>query len=199
MGMKQTDSDYEENSRFVLEMQPIAIAQFYSQVWPGHKVIELDNDRADHLKAILDIGGADKMLRAPNGSISFLGQRFRRYRSWHPVNGVIYDDFTLRCKLFDRYDSEMEKLRNAMAIGSFVATWYAYGHSNANDTGFAKFRIVRFPLLLQYLISGKIPYTYGTNAEGRPFLKIPFRIMPRPVFLLDYPNYQLSMLSEVKQ
>lgn len=187
--------DYGKNREYVLKMQPIAISQFYSAVWPESKVVELDNDRTDHLKAMLDIGGADKMLRAPNGAIAFLGQRFRRYESWHPAPNLIYDDFTIRCRFPDGHDSEMEKLQQAMEMGGFVATWYAYGHANQNDTGFVRFRIVRLPLLLQSLDSGQIQCDRRLNKEGRPFAYIRFADIPRPIFLLDYPGYQLPMLN----
>jgi len=189
---------YEENREYVLKMQPIAISQFYTTVWPKHEVIELDNDKANNLKAMLDVGGADKMLRAPNGSIAFLGQRFRRYRSWHPEpKKVVYDDFTLRCSLPNGNDSEMERLRQAMERGGFVATWYAYGHANPRDTGFCKFRIIRLPLLLACIESGQITPKWGINPDGRPFACIPFQTVPPLVFLLAHPGGQLPIFSEV--
>lgn len=186
---------YDENMKYVLGMQPIAITQFYNNVWPDYKVVELDNDRADHLKTILDVGGADKMLRAQNGAIAFLAQRFRRYKSWHPTPSLIYDDFTLRYSFPNGHDSEMEKLQQAMIRGGFVATWYAYGHANQYDTGFDRFRIIQLPLLLQYLDSGQIKYKRRLNVDKRPFACIPFQSMPRQVFLLDYPSYQLTMFN----
>lgn len=193
------DGQYEENTKYVLQMQPIAISQFYASVWPKAKVVELDNDKADHLKAILDIGGADKMLREPNGTIAFLGQRFRRYKSWHPTPRQVYDDFTIRCRFPNGYDSEMEKLRQAMERGGFVASWYAYGHANQYDTGFARFRIIRLPLLMRGLDSGQIPWERRLNQEQRPFVCIKFQNIPRPIFLLDYPTYQLPLFGEVVQ
>lgn len=192
----ESDGEYEKNRRYVLKMQPIAIDQFYTSVWPESKVVELDNDKADHLKVILDIGGADKMLRAPNGSIAFLGQRFRRYKSWHPTPNLMYDDFTIRCRFPNGHDSEMEKLQQAMEIGGFVATWYAYGHANRQDTGFVRFRIIRLPLLLQYLDSGQVKCKRWLNKGGRPFAYIRFKNIPRSAFLLDYPSYQLPMLDK---
>lgn len=206
MAMKQTSlvstltdsGEYEDNTKYVLKMQPIAISQFYSRVWPKSEVVELDNDKADHLKAILDIGGADKMLREPNGAIAFLGQRFRRYKSWHPTPTLIYDDFTIRCRFPGGYDSEMEKLRQAMESGGFIASWYAYGHANQHDTGFVRFRIIRLPLLLRGIYSGQIQSKRRLNKERRPFVYIKFQSIPHPMFLLDYPGYQIPILDEVE-
>ena len=69
----------------------VAMPQIYEKLWPN-LVIHLD-DESSELKRTLDIAGADKLIKDPNGGVFFLGQRFRTYES-SLAKG--YDDFTLR-------------------------------------------------------------------------------------------------------
>lgn len=184
---------YEIDRDWALGMQLLAITDFYARVWPGAEVIELDNDRANPLKTVLDIGGADKMLRYPTGGIAFLAQRFRRYKSWHPTPSQMYDDFTLRYNRPYGRMTEAEKLQRALDEGGFVASWYAYGHANEDNTGFTRFRILNFPALLRCLGGQLGDKVLPNRDQSSTFVPIPFRHIPASIFLLDYPARQLPL------
>jgi len=132
--MKQTISrqlNYLNNKELASILQPLAIQKFYSRLWPNSSILELDIDIKSKLAHLIDVGGADKMLRFHNGSIAFLAQRFR---DWEHRKR---DDFTIR-------SSELNKVIDALAQSGFIASYYAYGYSNFNRTDFIKVRIFRY-------------------------------------------------------
>lgn len=160
----------------VVKIQPLAIAQIYSMVWPEAQVIPLDNDRRNTLKYMLDVAGADKLIRWPDGGVAFLGQRFRRYekRQW--------DDFTLRARRPSGRETEIGKIAAALDRAGLVAGYYAYGHVNEKETGFLRFRILEFRAFCQDWQSGLLPAKYVRhNKDGSssfycwPFSQIPSR------------------------
>lgn len=169
---------YEENQKWVLKIQPLAITQHYNKIWSNANVIELDSC-ADELSKIIDIGGADKMLQFTNGSVAFLGQRFRRWSSKD------FDDFTLRAYFKSGNATELQKIRNAIQNGGFIASFYAYGHVNEAEDGFIRFRVLQFRSFTEALISNKIHYTLEKNKYGSYFIAAPFKTIPREYFLYD--------------
>jgi len=184
------NNDYGVNQKWALEMQPLAIEHHYSKVWPQAEVVELDK-RIDDLAKMIDIGGADKMLKFPDGHLIFLGQRFRRYDNWHEEN---YDDFTLRTKGHYGHPCELLKAQSALKNNGFTAGFYAYGHANPKDTGFSRFRIVDFPKLLQGLASNLILFTQHKNPGGTEFIAIHFLDITRDYIIYSYPGKQGSLI-----
>lgn len=164
-----------------IKMQPTALAQFYSKVWPGAEVIELDRDVRNKLAQIIDIGGADKVLRFPDAGLAFLAQRFRRY------DEIQFDDFTLRRDRPSGIKTEFEKAKLAFERGGFIASYYAYGHANKNEDGFIRMRILRFKEFIEAVLSGELRLGIGRNPNGSStFFKIPFHTIPPWFFLIDY-------------
>lgn len=162
-------------------MQPIALAQFYKKVWPGAQVFELDKDKQNELARVLDIGGADKMVRFPDGGLAFLGQRFRRYHQRR------FDDFTLRRDRPSGMKTEFEKIKLAFERGGFIAGHYAYGHANKSEDGFIRFRILKFREFIEAVLAGEFHLGIGNNPNGSStFFKIPFGAIPPRFFLIDY-------------
>ena len=177
--MNQTESpeeNYRINKAFVEKMQPIAIEQFYTNVWPGVDVMELDIDLKNKLAGVIDKGGADKLLRFKNGNIAFLAQRFRGYEYKK------YDQFTIR-------DSELSKSINSLENSGFIASYYAYGFSNTRESSFVKFRIFLYKETLIYILPNLRKYPWLPNKDGKhPFRGIPFKNLPNELFLLKYPE-----------
>lgn len=177
---------------WALKMQPYAIAQFYSKVWLGAEVIELDKEKGNRLAEVLDIGGADKMIRFPDGGLAFLGQRFRR---WHQSK---FDDFTLRRDRPSGTMTEFQKIMLALKRGGFVAGYYAYGHVNENQDGFTRMRILKFREFIEAVLLGELRLGIGRNPNGSStWFKIPFHAIPVRFFLVDYaedkPQLKLSL------
>lgn len=173
-------------------MQPIALAQFYSKIWPGADVIELDKDVRNKLAKIIDIGGADKVLRFPDAGLAFLAQRFRRY------DEIQFDDFTLRRDRPSGIKTEFQKAKLALERGGFIASYYAYGHANENEDGFIRMRILKFREFMEAVLSGELKLGIGRNPNGSStFWKIPFKNIPARFFLIDYaedkPQRKLSI------
>ena len=121
---KPKKKPWQVDAKWALEMQPFAIAQFYSKLWLGARIIELDKERKNELAQAIDIGGADKMIQFPDGGLAFLGQRFRR---WDERK---FDDFTLRRDRPSGMMTEFQKIVLALERGGFLAGYYAYGHVN---------------------------------------------------------------------
>jgi len=179
------------------KIQPIAIKTIYNKVWSNARIIPLDDDFADPLKSILDPAGGDKMIKWSNGGIAFLGQRFRTYKSSLEKG---YDDFTLRFKTKYGSITEFQKVTDAFDNEKFIASYYAYGHVNIEETGFDKFRILYFRKFLKLWKEGKIkakgpiPNEDGSWFVYWPFSKIPsecimFQTIAKP---LDYKQISLS-------
>jgi len=175
---------YEENSQWsVNKIQPIAIKQIYNKIWPNAKIIELDKDRKDLLKVILDKSGSDKLIKFNDGGIAFLGQRFRRIS-----NTKNYDDFTLRVWNYVAGEKvEFNKILMALENNRNVANYYAYGHVNLQETGFSKFRIIDFPKFLSLVASNRLPpyQRIKTNEKDAEFLCWKFKKIPPYCFIYN--------------
>lgn len=129
----------------------------------------------------MDISGADKLLKWPNGTCSFLAQRFRR-------NTCTFDEFTLRHSRNTGYKAECFKALEALEHHKLLAAYYAYGHVNKKEDDFKRFRIIDFVKFLNYWKNGLIPSPrFVTNKNGRSsFLAWPFKDIPRELILFDY-------------
>jgi len=183
---------WQDDAKWALEMQPFAIAQFYSKLWPGARIIELDKEKENELARAIDIGGADKMIQFPDGGLAFLGQRFRRPHQKR------YDDFTLRRDRPSGMMTEFQKIVLALQRGGFLAGYYAYGHVNEEEDGFIRMRILRFREFIEAVLYGELQLGVGRNPNGSStWFKIPFRTIPARFFLLDYakdkPQHKLSL------
>jgi hypothetical protein len=157
-------------------MQPIAVAKFYSPLWSKAKVIELDIDSKNRLAVILDKGGTDKLIQFPNGTLAFLAQRFR---SWDYRNK---NDWTLR-------ETELNKAIQALQIGGFIASFYAYGWVNKSETDFIRFKVFDYKRALVHILPrfSRGYYHLLPNVNGGPGLyAIPFNHIPEDYFVLDY-------------
>lgn len=162
-------------------MQPYAITQFYNKLWPGIKIIEIDNQVKNELAQIIDIGGADKALRFPDGGLAFLAQRFRRH------NEAKFDDFTLRRDRPSGIKTEFEKVKLAFERRGFIASYYAYGHANEQENGFIRMRILKFREFVEAVLRSDFALGIGQNPNGSStFFKIPFKTIPPRFFILDY-------------
>jgi len=110
----------------------------YQQIWSDAKFVLLE-DEDSKLNNVLDISGLDVIIKISD-NIDFMGQRFRRYDKSLAKS---YDDFTLRDERpYSGYKAEAHKLLSAYRQGQNIAKYYAYGHVNDDETGFAKFRIL---------------------------------------------------------
>ncbi len=172
---------YQGDLDWSLKMQPIAIRDYYLKAWPGSEVVELDMDRADSLKTAIDIGGADKMLRHPDGSVAFLAQRFRR------AEYAKYDDFTLREARPSGHTTELGKMQQALSGGGFIAGYYSYGHANEAEDGFDRFRIFDYRRFAEMYTSGELPQGRRQyNRDGSAtFLAWEFCTWPDKLFVLN--------------
>lgn len=170
------------DAKWALDMQPYAIRQFYSRLWVGAKIIELDIARKNQLAQVIDIAGSDKMIKFTDGGLAFLAQRFRRYEE------LKYDDFTLRNTRPSGTPTEWGKLKLALQRNGFIAGFYAYGHANENEDGFIRMRILKLREFAEAILSGMIQLNrIGQNPNGSSdFLIIPFSSIPREFFILDY-------------
>ncbi len=192
MEMREANSQvkkkpWQTDAEWALSMQPFAIKQFYAKVWTGARIIELDTERTNELARVIDIGGADKMIRFSDGGLAFLGQRFRR---WHQRK---YDDFTLRRERPSGMATEFQKVVLALERGGFVAGYYAYGHVNEVEDGFIRMRILKFREFVEAILHGELHLEIGNNPDGSSsWFKIPFRVIPPRFFLLDYADDKLQ-------
>lgn len=171
---------YNEDAKWAQEIQSRLALKEYKKVWPGAKIIELDKDRSNPLARIIDVGGADKTIRFPDGRIAFLGQRFRRWAYW------CYNDFTLRFSRPGPYRGEFEKILAALSEGGFIASFYTYGLVNEDESDFFRFRILRFHPLCQKILEGELRYKVKANKDGSStFLTLPFRWIPQELLLYE--------------
>lgn len=180
MAMK---SNYQEDRRWSdIKIQPIAIKKIYSELWPGSQIIELDKGTPESLHTILDIAGADKLIRYQDGTVSFLAQRFRRPEQED------FDDFTMRYHRAGGNKTEYEKVVTAVQNKTLVAGFYAYGLVNIKEDDFIRFRILDYPQFLQDYLSGKVPKPgIRSNKDGKTsFVYWPFSS------LKEYLTYQLG-------
>ncbi len=189
---KKKKKPWQDDANWALEMQPFAIAQFYSKLWPSARIIELDKERKNELAQAIDIGGADKMIQFPDGGLAFLGQRFRR------PHQKKYDDFTLRRDRPSGMMTEFQKIVLALERGGFLAGYYAYGHVNEAEDGFIRMRILKFREFIEAVLHGELYLGVGRNPDGSStFFKIPFCTIPAQFFLFNYaedrPQQKLSL------
>lgn len=156
---------YYTDSQWAIEIQDkLAIPQIYSKVWPDSEIQCLDDDPQDKTKLTLDISGADKLIKNKNGVVYFLGQRFRTYDSTLAKN---FDDFTLRKERVSGYKSEAYKVKEALENCGLLAAYYAYGHVNTKETGFEKFRIIKFRDFIEKWINDQLkPSGIKQNHDG---------------------------------
>lgn len=174
------------------KIQPMAIQQIYNKVWPKCEILELDNDQRNTLKQVLDIGGADKLLKYPDGTVSFLGQRFRTFSCAN------HDDFTLRYSRPSQRKTECRKVIESLQQNKMVASFYAYGHVNEVESGFLRFRILKFRDFLEYWRDGKLPkVTPIPNEDGSTFLAWPFNEIPSELILFEMPSKPETINLEV--
>lgn len=172
---------WQPDAEWALSMQPFAIKQFYSKLWPGARIIELDRERKNRLAQAIDIGGADKMIQFPDGGLAFLGQRFRR------PHQKKHDDFTLRRDRPSGMMTEFQKTVLALERGGFLAGYYAYGHVNEEEDGFLRMRILKFREFIEAVLGGELRLGIGDNPNGSStWFKIPFSAIPVRFFLVDY-------------
>ena len=178
----QVKKDWRADDKWALEMQRFALP-IYRQVWADASIVELDKDKRNQLSRVLDIGGADKMIKFADGGLAFLAQRFRRWKYNE------YDDFTLRKNRPSGNVTEYEKGILALERHGFVAGFYSYGLVNQAETGFERFRILRYPELLKAILAGELQPKTLSNANGSSnFLVIPFTRIPKHFFVLDNNN-----------
>lgn len=179
-----------DDVKWSLQIQPYAIDQHYSIFWSGCEIIHLDDGITNSLKNILDISGADKGLKWPNGTVSFLAQRFRKWESYfdEKINDFKFDDFTLR---YDRpltgYKAECFKAREALKTNKLLAAYYAYGHVNKTQDGFLRFRIVDFIKFLEYWEKGLLPNPtkWNNKDSSSTFLAWPFKDIPSECIIYE--------------
>lgn len=167
------------DDKWALEIQRFAMP-IYEHVWPDARIVELDKDKRNQLSRVLDVGGADKMIEFRDGGLAFLAQRFRRWK----YRG--YDDFTLRKNRSSGNLTEFEKGMLALERHGFVAGFYSYGLVNQTETGFERFRILRYPELLKAILSGQLkPRTISNTNGSSDFLVVPFSHIPIHFFVFD--------------
>lgn len=177
-----TRKDWRADDKWALEMQRFAMP-IYKQVWANARIVELDKDKRNQVSCVLDVGGADKMIEFADGGLAFLAQRFRRWKYRK------YDDFTLRKNRPSGNLAEFEKGMLALQRHGFVAGFYSYGLVNQTETGFKRFRILRYPELLKAILTGKLqPKTLSNTNGSSTFLVLPFSRIPTHFFILDKNN-----------
>jgi hypothetical protein len=165
-------SERADNDKFSKEMQPIAIAKFYtghSELWPGHRVYEVDNEfNCNPLARVLDIGGTDKVLIAPSGYVIHLGQRFRHEDVW-----LKNPDFTLR-------ESEYRRHLEALQNGGTIPNYYAYGYATEEKDDFFNFFIVNYITFMQAIIKGHLYMAFKERWENyqNNFYYLPWVFIP---------------------
>jgi hypothetical protein len=129
---------------FSLKMQKVAIAQRYPAIFPNYKIIEIDEmAHGDPLAKIIDISGCDKLLKARDGHIVWLGQRFRRPGEWEK-----YHDFTIR-------ESEYKRHISAIQNGGALPGFYVYGYANNTRDEFVAFLVLKYRRFFQDIIDDR--------------------------------------------
>jgi hypothetical protein len=170
------------------KIQPLAEKLVYNHVWPRVEIIALDDDRQNQLKVMLDVGGADKLLKWPDGGIAFLAQRFRRFdkRGW--------DDFTIRARRPSGRLTEAGKIVRAFDRSGLVAAYYAYGHVNEDEDGFLRFRIIKFIKFCQLWKLGLLkPDGVKKNLDrSSTFLHWRFSRIPPTLLIHDVKSIRIS-------
>ncbi len=139
--------EFVNNDEFSKRMQAVAIVKFYlnrPQLWPGYSIIEVDNEfHSNHIARALDIGGTDKLLRAPSGYLIHLGQRFRRENAWYK-----------HCELTIR-DNEYERHVEALNNGGTIPDFYSYGFADKEERDFIAFFVIKYRLMMSDVQCGR--------------------------------------------
>ena len=154
----------------------LAKSLIYQQIWSDAEFVLLEN-KDSKLNNVLDISGLDVIVKFSD-NIDFMGQRFRR-RERSLDRG--YDDFTLRDERpYSGYKAEAHKLLRAYRKGHNIAKYYAYGHVNADETGFDKFRILNTREFLKKWDNNELPEPEReSNPDGSSyFLAWKFKNLP---------------------
>lgn len=159
MGIYETDRHWSDNV-----MQPLA-EKYYREKWPTATIVNLDKSPNNPLATIIDMAGADKMIRFQSGAVAFMGTRFRRNKY------MTFDHFTLRLDRESGGLTEYPKLLKSIAEGTFAASFYAYGTADRGDVGFARFRILDFRRFLDHYLPIPIPKDRKVpNDDGTSFV-----------------------------
>ena len=189
-GAVKRDFDWAVN-----KIQPLAIEQVYHKQWPSATLIELDKDRKSELARVLDIAGADKLIRYRDGGISFIGQRMRRYETVVGVNGKIkYDDFTLRRSRPSGRPTEAGKIVVAFQRNGLIAAFSAYGIVNRLEVGFERFRLFDFWLFCEMWLRGQFePDGWKKNPDGTTFWHWRFKRFPEELWVYNSETFQYSL------
>lgn len=180
---------YDQDRKWAIEIQEnLAKPQIYSVVWSDCEIQSLDDDPKDKIKLTLDVSGADKLIKNRNDVVFFLGQRFRKFKSTLAKG---YDDFTLRKERGSGYKSEAYKVREALEKCGLLAAYYAYGHVNINETGFKKFRIIKFKEFIEKWINEEItkPKIQENRDGSSDFYYWAFRDIPKDLIYWEL-NYK---------
>ncbi|MFH1486697.1 MAG: hypothetical protein ABIH46_11555 [Chloroflexota bacterium] len=160
----------------------VAVPKYYRKLWPRAEIFELDAMRKNELAKSIDVGGADKMVKLPDGQLIFLGQRFRRWDS-----AKKYDDFTLRATRHSGMLTEFEKILLALTRGGFMAGFFAYGHVNKVEDDFLRFRILRLREFCEAVMAGHFNPKMKDNTDGSSnFLAMPMELIPVEFFEVNY-------------
>ena len=179
------DSADEKQAKWALKIQNIAVSKIYEKItqWKNTRIEHQDTGWAknNELMKILDVAGADKIIRWPNGTAAFLGQRFRSF------NDTKYDDFTIRYMKIYGSNTEYTRLIHAFDNSGFIAQFYAYGHVNKNEDGFTRFRILKFQQFIEWWLNKKNSpnETKITNRGDAEFMCWRFRRIPTSCIYWD--------------
>lgn len=146
-----------DRKAFSMRLQKVAIAKFYSRIWPRYQITEID-ELSDKLAVQIDIGGGDKLLRGSDGHLIFIGQRFRKIDQWNKR----YRDFTIR-------EAEYRRHLAAICDGGFVPGYYVLGYANGNEDDFIALYVINYRLWLEDIKAGiltmKFKKPYNDNQE----------------------------------
>ncbi len=156
----------------------------YQELWTDAKFVLLENNPAYN---VLDISGLDVIINLAD-NIDFMAQRFRTVESSLEKG---YDDFTLRnIRPSTGYKAEGHKLLQAYRNGNNIAKYYAYGHVNAKETGFEKFRILYLRRFLEKWDNGELPEPdIVPNRDGSSdFIAWKFKDLPKKCIFCELKN-----------
>jgi len=168
-------SKFEQQKEWALKLQPFAIEQHYSNLWPDADINELDLAEKESLGWKLDISGADKYIHYPDGRSAFLAQRFRS------AEYADLGDFTLR-------ETEWRKVQDNLNDG-VIAGYYSYGVANEEDNGFIWLKILRFRPFIEWALSHQEPRLVP-NKKGPGFYAWPFAKIPSDLIVYRHPDTQ---------
>ncbi len=147
----------------------------YQKIW---KDAEFKTTEKNDAYNVFDLSGIDVIIKHSDNLV-FMGQRFRTVESSIDKG---YDDFTLRNERpYTHYKAEAHKLITAFRNGHNIPKYYAYGHVNADQTGFDKFRILNTIEFLKKWDNDELPTPERVpNIDGSSdFLAWKFKDLPK--------------------